>query len=191
MLEGVIKGIEENWFQGKIADSAYELERKFNAGRRIVVGVNRFTEGNDESPIDILRITAEDEARQIKRLDAVATDRDAGRRRTPRSPGLATEAAEPEVNLMPGAHRRGGDLRQPRRDHGHPGRGLRPPRRDADDLSEGEGDLVTKRGKGPSPLRSPPSSELRSTGRAGSSSARRDFPSSSDTNSGRPAAGGG
>ena len=48
MLEGVIQGIEENWFQGQIADSAYELERKFNAGRRIVVGVNRFTEGNDE-----------------------------------------------------------------------------------------------------------------------------------------------
>ena len=32
MLEGVIAGIEENWFQGQIADSAYELERKFNDG---------------------------------------------------------------------------------------------------------------------------------------------------------------
>ena len=42
-------GIEENWFQGRIADSAYELERKLNEGRRFVVGVNRFTEGNEES----------------------------------------------------------------------------------------------------------------------------------------------
>src|SRR4029077_16269167 len=33
MLEGAIRGIEENWFQGRIADSAYELERKFNEGR--------------------------------------------------------------------------------------------------------------------------------------------------------------
>ncbi len=48
ILEGVIKGIEENWFQGKIADSSYELERKFNADRRTIIGVNRFTEGNDE-----------------------------------------------------------------------------------------------------------------------------------------------
>ena len=48
MLDGVITGIEENWFQGRIADSAYELERKFNAGRRIVVGVNGFTDGNDD-----------------------------------------------------------------------------------------------------------------------------------------------
>ena len=41
-----------------------------------IVGVNRFTEGNDEDPIDILQITNEDEARQIKRLDAVRQDRD-------------------------------------------------------------------------------------------------------------------
>ena len=48
MLEGCIRGIEDNWFQRRIADSAYELERKLNAGRRIVVGVNAFTEGNDD-----------------------------------------------------------------------------------------------------------------------------------------------
>ena len=32
MLEGCIQGIEDNWFQGRIADSAYELERAFNEG---------------------------------------------------------------------------------------------------------------------------------------------------------------
>ncbi len=68
MLEGVIAGIEENWFQGRIADSAYELERKMNRGERIVVGVQRFTEGNDDGGLDILQITNEDEARQLKRL---------------------------------------------------------------------------------------------------------------------------
>src|SRR5687768_2996443 len=40
MLEGAIRGVEENWFQSKIADSAYELERRLNSGRRITVGVN-------------------------------------------------------------------------------------------------------------------------------------------------------
>src|SRR6187397_766075 len=48
ILDGVITGIDENWFQGRIADSAYELERQFNAGRRIVVGVNGYTDGNDD-----------------------------------------------------------------------------------------------------------------------------------------------
>ena len=63
MLEGVIRGIEENWFQGRIADSAYELERKLNQGERIVIGVNRFTEGNEENGIELLQITNADEAR--------------------------------------------------------------------------------------------------------------------------------
>jgi methylmalonyl-CoA mutase N-terminal domain/subunit len=100
MLEGVIAGIDENWFQGKIADSAYALERALNSGRRIVVGVNRFTEGNDDSDIEILQITNEDETRQRKRLEVVRHERD----RTAVDAALAriaAEAADPEVNLMP------------------------------------------------------------------------------------------
>jgi methylmalonyl-CoA mutase N-terminal domain/subunit len=100
ILEGVIKGIEENWFQGKIADSSYELERTFNADRRTIIGVNRFTEGNDEDEIDLLQITNEDEARQIKRLDAVRHDRDEAAVAEALA-RLAREAADPEINLMP------------------------------------------------------------------------------------------
>ncbi|MEY4176290.1 MAG: isobutyryl-CoA mutase large subunit [Actinomycetota bacterium] len=100
MLEGVIKGIDENWFQGRIADSAFELERRFNAGDRIVVGVNGFTEGNEEGQIPLLRITGEDEARQRKRLAEVRQQRDdaavhAALQR------VHADAADPEVNLMP------------------------------------------------------------------------------------------
>ena len=40
--------IDEGWYQGNIADAAYDFEKKINAGRRIVVGVNDFTEGNEE-----------------------------------------------------------------------------------------------------------------------------------------------
>jgi methylmalonyl-CoA mutase N-terminal domain/subunit len=100
MLEGVIAGIEENWFQNRIADSAYELERRFNAGRRIVVGVNRFTEGNDDDALDVLEITNEDEARQVKRLDAVRHRRDAAAVDAALA-RLQHDAADPEVNLMP------------------------------------------------------------------------------------------
>jgi methylmalonyl-CoA mutase N-terminal domain/subunit len=100
MLEGCIAGIEENWFQGRIADSAYELERAFNRGERTVVGVNRFLEGNDESNLEILRITNEDEAKQRQRLARVRAERNVqaveqSLRR------LELEAADPEVNLMP------------------------------------------------------------------------------------------
>ncbi len=100
MLEGVIAGIEENWFQGKIADSAFEQEKLFNNGSRIIVGVNKFLEGNDDEQIDLLEITNEDETRQLKRLNQVRADRnqasvDEALKR------LAHDAADPEVNLMP------------------------------------------------------------------------------------------
>jgi methylmalonyl-CoA mutase, N-terminal domain len=100
MLEGVVNGIDENWFQGKIADSSYELERNFNTGRRIVVGVNRFTEGNDDDDLDILQITNEDEARQVKRLHAVRHDRDEAAVASALG-SLARLAADPGANLMP------------------------------------------------------------------------------------------
>lgn len=100
LLEGVITGIEENWFQGRISDSAYDLERRLNAGQRITVGVNGFQDGNEEDQIQLLRITNEDEQRQRKRLDSVRSDRsqeavDAALAK------LRTEAEDPEINLMP------------------------------------------------------------------------------------------
>jgi methylmalonyl-CoA mutase N-terminal domain/subunit len=100
LLDGVIKGIDENWFQGRIADSAYELERAFNAGERVIVGVSGFKEGNDDDDLDILRISNEDETRQRKRLDAVRHDRDQSAVDAVLAK-LRTEAADPEVNLMP------------------------------------------------------------------------------------------
>jgi methylmalonyl-CoA mutase N-terminal domain/subunit len=100
MLEGCIRGIEENWFQGRLADSAYELERKMNNGDRIVVGVNRFTDGNDDAELELLQITNEDEARQLKRLNTIKQGRDETLVRDTLA-RLAHEAADPEVNLMP------------------------------------------------------------------------------------------
>ncbi len=100
MLEGVHQGIERNYFQEAIADSAYDFERKLNTGRRVVVGVNEFTEGGEDDEIELLKITGEDEQRQRKRLAEVKADRDddavAGA-----LDRLRRDAAEPEVNLMP------------------------------------------------------------------------------------------
>src|SRR5262249_42917348 len=74
MLDGAIRGCEEGWYQGEIADAAYELERKLNAGRDVVVGVNAFLEGNDEPPPPILRIGPEVEDEQRRRLEEVRRD---------------------------------------------------------------------------------------------------------------------
>ena len=100
MLEGCLQGIEDNWFQLHIADSAYELERKFNQSRRTIVGVSRFTEGNDDDAIPVLEITNEDEARQLKRLDRVRHERDQAAVDAALDK-VRREAADPEQNLMP------------------------------------------------------------------------------------------
>ena len=100
MLDGVVQGIDDNWFQGRIADSAFELERRFNAGERIVVGVNGFTDGNEDDQLPLLRITGEDEARQRKRLAEVRADRDSAAVEASLQ-RVRTEAADPEINLMP------------------------------------------------------------------------------------------
>ncbi len=128
MLDGVITGIEDNWFQGRIADSAYEQERLFNQGRRTIVGVHGFTEGNDEAQMSLLQITNEDEARQLKRLDGVRHRRDqASRRRRPRPP--AHRSRRPGDQLDAGPDRRLVRLRDTRRADGDDGRGVRSPRR--------------------------------------------------------------
>jgi methylmalonyl-CoA mutase N-terminal domain/subunit len=99
ILEGVYAGIDNGYFQGLIAEASYELEKKVNSGRRVVVGVNRFTEG-DDGDLEILHIPHEVEVRQIKRLHEVKADRDAEvvEKALDR---VAADAADPTVNTMP------------------------------------------------------------------------------------------
>ena len=98
MLEGAFELIDEGWYQGNIADAAYEFEKKINAGRRVVVGVSDFTEGNEEDQIELLKITNEDEQRQIKNLQAIKSDRD--QEAVDNALVALGRAAETDANLM-------------------------------------------------------------------------------------------
>ncbi|HEX4819316.1 MAG TPA: methylmalonyl-CoA mutase family protein [Acidimicrobiales bacterium] len=100
MLEGLYAAVDNGYIQGAIADASYEFERKVNSGQRIVVGVNRFTEGNEDDQLEILQITAEQEQQQIKRLQAVRADRD-DERVAAVLDAIRSQAADPERNLMP------------------------------------------------------------------------------------------
>ncbi|MBA2327526.1 MAG: methylmalonyl-CoA mutase [Actinobacteria bacterium] len=100
MREGVLRAIEEGWFQREIGDAAYELERKLNDRRHLLVGVNIATEGNDEPQPDILRIGPEVEEAQLKRLAKVKADRD--RERVDDAlDRVRADASDPTVNVMP------------------------------------------------------------------------------------------
>lgn len=75
ILEGTFAGIENGYFVGEIADAAYRFEREVNAGRRIIVGVNDFTEGDNPEDRNLLRIGAETEEYQLKRLEDIKSQR--------------------------------------------------------------------------------------------------------------------
>jgi methylmalonyl-CoA mutase N-terminal domain/subunit len=100
ILEGVIAGIETNWFQGEIAEAAYRFQRKVSSDRMVIIGVNGFTGGNEESEMPTLQIGADVEEAQRKRLAEVKRHRsDAGVASA--LDRLAADAAVPDANLMP------------------------------------------------------------------------------------------
>jgi methylmalonyl-CoA mutase N-terminal domain/subunit len=99
MLEGVLAGIDNGWIVNEIADSAYKYEKAVNTGERVVVGVNRYTDG-DERSAELLRISADVEAAQVARLTETRRTRDqAAVDRALHA--IRTDAGDPTVNLMP------------------------------------------------------------------------------------------
>ena len=100
ILEGTFAGIENGYFVGEIADAAYRFEREVNAGQRIIVGVNGFTEGDRPEDRNLLRIGAETEEYQLKRLQTVKTDRNQSQVEEALS-AITETASDPARNLMP------------------------------------------------------------------------------------------
>ncbi len=98
-LGGMVEAVKQNFPQREIADAAYELQTEIDAGRRIVVGVNAHRH-EDEEPIETLRIDPALERKQIGRVQAVRSRRDAGAVEQTLT-SLREAAARPEANLMP------------------------------------------------------------------------------------------
>ncbi len=100
ILEGTFNGIENGYFVGEIADAAYRFEREVNSGRRIIVGVNEFTDGDNPEDRNLLRIGAETEEYQLKRLNDVKTKRNQEHVNSALSE-ITAVASDPTRNLMP------------------------------------------------------------------------------------------
>jgi len=100
ILEGTFNGIENGYFVGEIADAAYRFEREVNSGRRIIVGVNDFTDGDNPEDRNLLRIGAETEEYQLKRLNDVKTKRNQDHVNSALSE-ITAVASDPTRNLMP------------------------------------------------------------------------------------------
>jgi methylmalonyl-CoA mutase N-terminal domain/subunit len=97
-LGGMVEAIRANFPQREIADAAFTYQRELDERKRIVVGVNDFTQ-EDEAETPILRIDPALERKQVDRLAATRARRDG----TAVEASLAElkRAAAGDANLMP------------------------------------------------------------------------------------------
>ena len=97
-LGGVIPAIEQNFQQREIAEASFRYQSEVERGERVVVGVNRY-EQEDEQPIEILRIDPALEQKQVERVQAVRERRDTAAAEAALA-RLKEDAAHEDRNLM-------------------------------------------------------------------------------------------
>jgi methylmalonyl-CoA mutase, N-terminal domain len=96
---GVVKGLEEGWFQRKIAESAARQQWEIEQHRRVIVGVNDFVTEEPELTIPLLRVGAEAEEQQRAAMARMRAGRDQAE--VTRRLDRLREAARGTENLMP------------------------------------------------------------------------------------------
>jgi methylmalonyl-CoA mutase N-terminal domain/subunit len=73
-LGGAVAAVEQGFVQEEIEQAAFRWQQEVEAGERVIVGVNRFTEGVEE-PIELHRLDPAAEQRQLERTARVRSER--------------------------------------------------------------------------------------------------------------------
>jgi len=75
-IGGVVAGLEQGWFQQKIARSAARQQWEIEQHRRVIVGVNEFVTDEEELSIPVLKVGTEAEREQKERMAKLRATRD-------------------------------------------------------------------------------------------------------------------
>jgi methylmalonyl-CoA mutase N-terminal domain/subunit len=97
-LGGAVEAIERGFVQDEIEQSAFEWQRDVERGERVIVGVNRYRE-DDQQRVELLKIDPESEARQLERTARVRAERNAAE--AERALSAVRDAALGASNLLP------------------------------------------------------------------------------------------
>jgi len=97
-LGGMVEAVKRGFPQREIADAAFDLQREIDSGRRVVVGVNSFTE-SDDSLTALHRVDPALEQKQVDRVRAAKAGRNGEALETALAEVKA--AAQSGLNLMP------------------------------------------------------------------------------------------
>lgn len=98
-LGGAVAAVEKGFMQREITESAYRFQKKVEAKKQVVVGVNEF-KSEEEMPIKTLHVNPVIERKLVEQLDRIRNQRNKADARE--ALNNLREAAEKEnVNLMP------------------------------------------------------------------------------------------
>jgi methylmalonyl-CoA mutase, N-terminal domain len=96
-LGGAVAAVEQGFVQGEIEQAAFRWQQEVESGERVIVGVNSFTEGEEE-PIELHRLDPAAEKRQLERTARVRAERNADE--AARTVEAVRETARGDGNLM-------------------------------------------------------------------------------------------
>jgi methylmalonyl-CoA mutase N-terminal domain/subunit len=97
-LGGAVAAIEQGFVQREIEEAAFRYTADVESGERVIVGVNRFDE-HEEEPIELHRLDPEAERRQLERTARVRAERNADE--AARALAEVGRVAEGTGNLLP------------------------------------------------------------------------------------------
>lgn len=97
-LGGVISAIENGYVQTEIQKASYDFEKEMESGKRIIVGLNKFTTGEEIEP-ELLKINVKVQEDQIAFLNKIRNGRD--NQKVDKALNDLKEAAVSDENLIP------------------------------------------------------------------------------------------
>ena len=99
-MGGAVAAIESGYMQKRVAESAYEYYRGVANGEKVIVGVNKFADSEEDQSFRVLRVDPKIREEQIASISAVKSKRD--NLKVEKSlEELRKAAATKNVNLMP------------------------------------------------------------------------------------------
>ena len=100
-LGGAVAAIEQGFVQDEIEQAAFRWQQEVESGKRVIVGVNAFTEDESE-PIELYRLDPAAEQRQLERTARVRSERNAAEAEA--TLARVAEAAAGTENLLRPMH---------------------------------------------------------------------------------------
>jgi len=99
VLGGAAACIERGYFQRKLSDAAYRRRKAIEDGDKVMVGLNRYQDEDEEVSIPVFQVDPDTERRQVQRLQEVRETRDS--EAVGSALAAVKDAAEQGENIIP------------------------------------------------------------------------------------------